>query len=104
MNSLKLTEIFSKQMIGFGLKFIMLMAKNYLCIYLIDLCRLNSSVYTLLDLIFFSKQLTCVGADVNLSDVNGNTALHLAAAIPSIDACCLLLDSNADTSHKNKVQ
>ena len=47
--------------------------------------------------------LCCAGADVNLSDINGNTALHLAAAIPSVDAACLLLDSNANVNQKNKV-
>ena len=55
---------------------------------------------------FLSKKVYSqhlLGAEVNLSDVNGNTALHLASAIPSTDACYLLLDSNANVNCKNKV-
>nr|CAB3221759.1 ankyrin repeat domain-containing protein 26 [Phallusia mammillata] len=41
-------------------------------------------------------------ADVNLSDINGNTALHLAASIPSSDLCISLIDYHADVHAKNK--
>lgn len=43
------------------------------------------------------------GADANLSDINGNTALHLASSIPSNELCNLLLDYHADVHAKNKV-
>lgn len=42
-------------------------------------------------------------ADPNLSDNKGNTALHLAASIPSIDLCICLIDYHANVHAKNKV-
>ena len=42
-------------------------------------------------------------ADLTQSDVNGNTALHLAVSIPSQDMSFLLLDYSADIHMKNKV-
>lgn len=42
-------------------------------------------------------------ANPNLVDVNGNTALHLAANIPSISTAVLLLEHDADINAQNKV-
>lgn len=42
-------------------------------------------------------------ADPNLVDINGNTALHLAANIPSISTAVLLLEHDADPNAQNKV-
>lgn len=42
-------------------------------------------------------------ANPNLVDVNGNTALHLAANIPSISTAVLLLEHEADINAQNKV-
>lgn len=42
-------------------------------------------------------------ANPNLVDVNGNTALHLAANIPSISTAMLLLEHEADVNAQNKV-
>lgn len=42
-------------------------------------------------------------ADPNLVDINGNTALHLAANIPSISIAGLLLEYEADINAQNKV-
>lgn len=42
-------------------------------------------------------------ANPNLVDVNGNTALHLAANIPSISTAMLLLEHEADINAQNKV-
>lgn len=42
-------------------------------------------------------------AEPNLVDVNGNTALHLAANIPSITTAVLLLEHEANINAQNKV-
>lgn len=42
-------------------------------------------------------------AEPNLVDINGNTALHLAANIPSISTAVLLLQHDADVNAQNKV-
>lgn len=42
-------------------------------------------------------------ADPNLVDINGNTALHLAANIPSISTAASLLEHEADINAQNKV-
>lgn len=42
-------------------------------------------------------------ADPNHVDINGNTALHLAANIPSISTTVLLLEHAADINAQNKV-
>lgn len=42
-------------------------------------------------------------AEPNLVDINGNTALHLAANIPSISTAVLLLEHEADINAQNKV-
>lgn len=42
-------------------------------------------------------------ANPNLVDINGNTALHLAANIPSISTAVLLLEHEADLNAQNKV-
>lgn len=42
-------------------------------------------------------------ADPNLVDIDDNTALHLAANIPSISAAVLLLEHDADIDAQNKV-
>lgn len=42
-------------------------------------------------------------ADPNLVDINGNTALHLAANIPSISTAVLLLQHEAEINAQNKV-
>ncbi|CAJ1056230.1 ankyrin repeat domain-containing protein 26 isoform X12 [Xyrichtys novacula] len=41
-------------------------------------------------------------AEPNLVDINGNTALHLAANIPSISTAVLLLEHGADINAQNK--
>lgn len=48
------------------------------------------------------KILLDKGADVSLSDENGNTALHIAASIPNSDICYLLSDYHANPKAKNK--
>ncbi|XP_076812231.1 uncharacterized protein LOC143459131 isoform X1 [Clavelina lepadiformis] len=52
--------------------------------------------YTCLDV------LVDKGADVTLYDTKGNTALHLAASIPSKEFCLSLIDASADIHCKNK--
>lgn len=42
-------------------------------------------------------------ADPNLVDIDDNTALHLAASIPSISTAVLLLEHDADIDAQNKV-
>ena len=42
-------------------------------------------------------------ADPNLVDIDDNTALHLAASIPSMSAATLLLEHDADIDAQNKV-
>lgn len=42
-------------------------------------------------------------ADPNLVDFNGNTALHLAARIPSIPVALQLLEHEANINAQNKV-
>lgn len=42
-------------------------------------------------------------ADPNLVDINGNTALHLAARIPSLSVSVLLLEHEANINAQNKV-
>lgn len=42
-------------------------------------------------------------ADPNLVDINGNTALHLAARIPSLSVAVLLLEHEANINAQNKV-
>ncbi len=42
-------------------------------------------------------------AEPDLVDINGNTALHLAANIPSISIAVLLLEHEADINAQNKV-
>lgn len=42
-------------------------------------------------------------ADPNLVDINGNTALHLAANIPSLSVAILLLQHEANINAQNKV-
>lgn len=42
-------------------------------------------------------------ADPNLVDIDDNTALHLAANIPSISTAVLLLEHDADIDSQNKV-
>ena len=42
-------------------------------------------------------------AEPNLVDINGNTALHLAANIPSISTAVLLLQHEAEINAQNKV-
>lgn len=42
-------------------------------------------------------------ADPNLVDIDDNTALHLAANIPSISTAVLLLEHDADIDAQNKV-
>ncbi|KAG7258765.1 hypothetical protein CRUP_037842 [Coryphaenoides rupestris] len=52
----------------------------------------------------------CVGAlleghaDPNLVDINGNTALHLAASIPASSTAMLLLEHEANVNAQNKVR
>lgn len=43
-------------------------------------------------------------ADPNLVDINGNTALHLAARIPSLSVAVLLLEHEANINALNKVR
>lgn len=43
------------------------------------------------------------GADPNLSDASGNTALHLAAAAPNASLAEMLLEHNAHIDAQNKV-
>lgn len=43
-------------------------------------------------------------ADPNLVDINGNTALHLAARIPSLSVAVLLLEHEANINAQNKVK
>ena len=43
-------------------------------------------------------------ADPNLVDINGNTALHLAANIPSSSTAALLLEHEASINAQNKVR
>lgn len=43
-------------------------------------------------------------ADPNLVDINGNTALHLAARIPSLPVAMQLLEHAANTNAQNKVK
>lgn len=42
-------------------------------------------------------------ADPNLVDIDDNTALHLAANIPSISTAVLLLEHDANIDAQNKV-
>lgn len=42
-------------------------------------------------------------ADPNLVDINGNTALHLTANIPSLSTAVLLLEHEADINAQNQV-
>lgn len=42
-------------------------------------------------------------AEPNLVDINGNTALHLTANIPSISTAVLLLEHEANINAQNKV-
>lgn len=43
-------------------------------------------------------------ADPNLVDINGNTALHLAARIPSLPVALQLLEHSANINAQNKVK
>lgn len=43
-------------------------------------------------------------ADPNLVDINGNTALHLAARIPSVPVALKLLEHEANINAQNKVK
>lgn len=43
------------------------------------------------------------GADPNLADASGNTALHLAAAAPNASLAGMLLEHNAHIDAQNKV-
>ena len=43
-------------------------------------------------------------ADPNLVDINGNTALHLAASIPSSSTAALLLEHEAGINAQNKAR
>lgn len=43
-------------------------------------------------------------ADPNLVDINGNTALHLAARIPSLPVALKLLEHEANINAQNKVK
>lgn len=54
-------------------------------------------------LLYFHYSSTPPGADVSLSDENGNTALHIAASIPNNDIVYLLGDYGADPTCQNKV-
>lgn len=42
--------------------------------------------------------------DPNLVDINGNTALHLAARIPSLPVVLKLLEHEANINARNKVK
>jgi len=44
------------------------------------------------------------GADANMADDNGNTALHLAALIPSTSIANSMLQHEADINAQNKVK
>lgn len=43
------------------------------------------------------------GADPNLADADGNTALHLAVISPNTSVAGLLLEHNANIDAQNKV-
>lgn len=43
-------------------------------------------------------------ADPNLVDINGNTAMHLAARIPSLPVAMQLLEQAANINAQNKVK
>lgn len=87
----------------------------YRIILLSDLFKLLSSCFTSTHRISFQCQAVqcqherCVRillenhADPNLVDVDDNTALHLAANIPSISTAVLLLEHDADIDAQNKV-
>ena len=44
------------------------------------------------------------GADPNLADANGNTALHLAAVAPNTFLAGMLIEHNAHIDAQNKVR
>ena len=51
----------------------------------------------------FTKKTLFTGAELSSTDINGNTALHLAVSIPNEEITTMLLDFGIDIDTTNKV-
>lgn len=79
------------------------MNKTFIFIFILSIC--HSSHCKAVE----GQHERCVGillenhSEPNLVDINGNTALHLAANIPSVSTARLLLEHEANINAPNKV-